>query len=126
MSKRRKLPRTHLLVETLDAIVGRMDLKDHRRIGRDGALVVTQMRAVGGADLDKFGAGSRHDIGDAEAAADLDKLAAADDDLLACGMGCQHQQHGGRVIVNDQRVLGTGKRADELREQVSTLYSSVL
>ena len=30
-------------------------------------------------------------------------------------MGRQHQQHGGRVIVNDQRILGTGKRADQLR-----------
>ena len=108
MSKRRKLPRTHLLVKTLDAIVGRMDLKDHRRIGRDGLLIICQVRAIGGADLDEFGARSRHDIGDAEAAANLDKLAAADNDLLACGMGRQHQQHGGRVIVNDQRVLGTG------------------
>ena len=72
------------------------------------------MRAVGGADLDEFGARSRHDIGDAEAAANLDKLAAADDDLLACGMGRQHQQHRGGVVVDHERVLGTGKRADEL------------
>ena len=92
-----------------------MDLEDHGRIGRDGALVVAQMCAVGGADLDEFGARSRHDIRDAEAAANLDELAAADDDLLACGMGRQHQQHGGRVIIDDQRILGTGKRADELR-----------
>ena len=115
MSKRRKLPRAHLLVKALNAIVGRMDLKDHGRFGRDGALVVAQVRAVGGADLDEFGARSRHDIGDAEAAADLDKLAAADDDLFACGMGRQHQQHSGGIVVNDQRVLGTGKRADQLR-----------
>ena len=73
------------------------------------------MRAVGGADLDEFGARSRHDIGDAEAAADLDKLAAADDDLLACGMGRQHQQYRGGVVVDHERVLGTGERADELR-----------
>ena len=104
-----KLPRAHLLVKTLDAIVRRMDLKDHRRIGRNGALVVAQMRAVGGADLDEFGARSRHDIGDAEAAADLDKLAAADDDLLARGMGRQHQQHRGGIVVDHERVLGTGE-----------------
>ena len=30
-------------------------------------------------------------------------------------MGRQHQQHSGGVVVNDQRVLGTGKRADQLR-----------
>ena len=110
-----KLPRAHLLVKALDAIVGRMDLEDHRRIGRDGALVVAQMRAVGGPDLDELGARGLHNIGDTEAAADLDKLAAADNNLFARGMGRQHQQHGGRVIVDDQRVLGTGKRANELR-----------
>ena len=86
-----KLPRAHLLVKALDAIVGRMDLEDHRRIGRDGALVVAQMRAVGGPDLNELGTRGLHNIGDTEAAADLDKLAAADDDFLARGMGCQHQ-----------------------------------
>ena len=30
-------------------------------------------------------------------------------------MGRQHQQHSGGVVINDQRVLGTGKRADQLR-----------
>ena len=109
MSKRRKLSRAHLLVKALDAIVGRMDLKDHRRIGRDGLLIICQVRAVGSADLDEFGARSRHDIGNAKAAADLDKLAAADDDLLACGMGRQHQQHSGGVVVDHERVLGTGE-----------------
>ena len=114
MSKRRKLSRAHLLVKALDAIVGRMDLKDHRRIGRDGLLIICQVRAVGSADLNEFGARSRHDIGNAKAAADLDKLAAADDDLLACGMGRQHQQHRGGVVVDHKRVLGTGERANQL------------
>ena len=92
-----------------------MDFKDHRRIGRDGALVVAQMRAVGGADLDEFGARSRHDIGDAEATADFDELAAAHDDLFARSVSGQHQQHRGGIIVDDERVLGTGKRTDQLR-----------
>ena len=109
MGQSGKLPRAHLLVKALDAIVGRMDLEDHGRVGRDGALIVAQMRAVGGADLNELGTRGLHNIGDTKAAADLDKLAAADDDLLACGMGRQHQQHGSRVIVNDQRVLGTGE-----------------
>ena len=90
VSKRRKLPRAHLLVKALDAIVGRMDLEDHGRIGRDGALVVRQVRAVGGADLDEFGARSRHDIRNTEAATDLDELATAHDDLFARGMSRQH------------------------------------
>ena len=86
-----------------------MNLQDHGRFGRDGALVVAQMCAVGSADLDEFGARSRHDVGDAEAAANLDKLAAADDDLLTCGMARQHQQHRGGVVVDHERVLGTGE-----------------
>ena len=92
-----------------------MNLKDHRRIGRDGALVVRQVRAVGGPDLNELGTRGLHDIGDAEAAADLDKLAAAHDDLFARGMGGKHQQHRGGIVVDDQRVLGTGERADQLR-----------
>ena len=40
VSKRRKLPRAHLLVKALDAIVGRMDLENHGRIGRDGLLII--------------------------------------------------------------------------------------
>ena len=96
-------------METLDAIVGRMDLKDHRRIGRDGLLIICQVRAVGGADLDEFGARGRHDIGNTEAAANLDELAAADDNLFARGMGGKHQQHRGGIVVDDQRILGTGE-----------------
>ena len=86
-----------------------MDLQNHGRFGRDGALVVAQMRTVGGADLDEFGARGRHDVGDAEAAANLDKLAAADDNLFARGMSRQHQQHRGGVVVDHERVLGTGE-----------------
>ena len=86
-----------------------MDLKDHRRIGRDGLLIICQVRAVGGANLDEFGARSRHYIGNAKAAADLDKLAAADDDLFARGMGGKHQQHRGGIVVDHERVLGTGE-----------------
>ena len=48
------------------------------------------MRAVGGADLDEFGARGRHDVGNTEAATDLDELTAADDNLFARGMGGKH------------------------------------
>ena len=92
-----------------------MDLQDHGRFGRDGLLIIRQVRAVGSADLDELGTRGRHDVGDTEAAADLDKLATADDDLFARGMGCQHQQHRSGVVVDHERVLGTGKRADQLR-----------
>ena len=113
--QRGKLLGAHLLVKALNAVVGRMNLQDHGRVGRDGALVVGQVRAVGGADLDEPGARGRHDIGDAEAAADLDELAATHDDLFARGMGGQHQQHRGGIVIDDERVLGTGERTDQLR-----------
>ena len=86
-----------------------MDLEDHRRIGRNGALVVAQMRTVGGPDLNELGTRGLHDIGDTEAAAYLDKLTAADDDLFARGMSRQHQQHRGGVVVDHERVIGTGE-----------------
>ena len=86
-----------------------MNLQNHGRFGRDGALVVAQMRAVGGADLDEFGARGRHDVGNTEAATDLDELAAADDNLFARGMGGKYQQHRGGIVVDDQRVLGSGE-----------------
>ena len=73
------------------------------------------MRAVGGADLDEFGARGRHDVRNTEAAADLDELTTAHDDLFARGMGGKHQQHRGGIVVDDQRILGTGERADQLR-----------
>lgn len=114
VSKRRKLPRTYLLVETLDTVVGRMDLEDHGRIGRDSALVIGKVRAVGGTDLDELGARGLHNIGDTEAAADLDKLAAAHDNLFARSVSGQHQQHRGGIIVDDERILGTGERANQL------------
>lgn len=104
-----ELPRAHFLVKTLDAIIGRMNLEDHGRIGRNSLLIICQVRAVGGADLDELGARGRHDIGDAEAAANLDKLAAADDNLFARGMGGKHQQHRGGIVVDHERVLGTGE-----------------
>ena len=40
--------------------------------------------------------------------------AAAHDDLFARGMGGQHQQHRGGIVVDDERILGTGERADQL------------
>ena len=77
--------------------------------GRDRLGVVAQVRAIGGADLAQHGAAAPHDVGDAELAADLDQLAARDDDFLAVGQRLERQQHGGGVVVDDQRVLGAGE-----------------
>ena len=114
MGQRGKLLGAHFLMKALDAIVGRMNLENHGRIGRNGTLVIGQVCSVGGANLDKLGARRLHNVGNAEATADLDELAAAHDDLFARGMGGQHQQHRGGIVVDDERILGTGKRADQL------------
>ena len=115
MSQRGKLSGAHFLVKALDAVIGRMNLENHGRVGRDGTLVIGQVCAVGGANLDKLGARRLHNVGNAEATADLDELAAAHDDLFTRGMGGQHQQYRGGIVIDDERVLGTGERSDQLR-----------
>ena len=115
MRQRRKLCRGNLLVESLDTIVGRMDFQDHRRVGCNGASIIVQMRAIGRAHLDELGARSRHDIGYAEAAAHLDKLAAAHDDLFAARMRGKYQQHRRGVVVDNQGVLRPRERAQQTR-----------
>lgn len=113
MRQRRKLRHGNLLVESLDTVVGRMDFEDHRRVGRDGVSIIIQMCAVGGAHLDKLGTRSRHDIGDAETASHLDKLAAAHDDLFASRVRGKHQQHRGGIVVDNQGVLRPRERAQQ-------------
>ena len=49
-------------------------------------------------------------VGNAEAAADLDQLAARDEHLAAPGQRGQRQQHRGGVVVDDDRRLGAGDR----------------
>ena len=102
-------------MEALDTVVGRMNFQDHRRVGRNGALIIVQMRAVGGAHLDKLGTRSRHDVGDTETASHLDKLAAAHDYLFAACMRGKHQQHRRGVIVDNQGVLRPRECAQQAR-----------
>ena len=52
-----------------------MDLHDRRSLGPDRGFVSREVRAVGGADLDKFRPGAAHDLRHAEGAADFDLLA---------------------------------------------------
>ena len=67
--------------------------------------VVAQVGPVGGADLVQPGAGGGDQVGQPEAGADLDQLAAADDDLAAGGQRGRGQHQRGRAVVDDQRVL---------------------
>jgi hypothetical protein len=77
-----------------------------------------EVGAVGGAHFAQHGAGARHDVGDAEGAADFHQLAARDDDFLAQRDGVQHQQHGGGVVVDDGGGFGAGQFQQQVFDQV--------
>ena len=81
--------------------------------GADGALVVGGARAVRRADLDEPRARAREHVGDAEAVADLDQLAARDDHLASLGERGEREQDRGGVVVDDERRLGAGQPAQD-------------
>ena len=78
-------------------------------------LVVGQRGPVGGADLADPGPGGLQQVGQAEPVADLDQLAAADDDLASRGQRGGGQGQRGCVVVD--HVHGPGRR-NRLRERV--------
>ena len=86
------------------------------RAGR--ALVVGGARAVRRPDLDEPRAGAREHVGNPEAVADLDQLAARDEHLAALGERGEREQHGGRVVVHDERRLGARQPAEERRHVI--------
>ncbi len=87
-----------------------MDLEDRARPLRDRGAVVGRARAVRRADLDELRSRRGHDVGDPELAADLDQLAARDQDLLAARQRRKGEQERGGAVVHDERVLGSGHR----------------
>ncbi len=80
---------------------------------RHGALVVGGARAVRRPDLDQARAGAREHVGDAEAVADLDQLAARDEHLASLGQRGEREQHRAGVVVDDDRRLGAGQPAQQ-------------
>ena len=74
--------------------------------------VIVDARAVGGADLAQRRAGARHDLGDAEAIADFDQLAARDYHLAARRQFVERQQQRRGIIVD-----GNGGRAQQPLQQ---------
>jgi len=72
---------------------------------RDRFLVISRPRSIGRADLDHAGAGQPHDVGHAERASDLDKLAAGNDHLFALAQrGQREQDRRGIVVDHEGRV----------------------
>ena len=101
-------------------VVGRLDETGHGEVGRVDAqdragpafrerrFEIDASRAVRGPDLDELGPAPADDVGDPDAAADLDELAARDDDPTATGQPDGERERG-RVVVGDERILGTGQ-----------------
>ena len=91
-----------------------MDLQHQADVAAvDGALVVERVRAVGRPHLHQAGARLDHHLGHAEAASDLDQLAARDDDAPVARQGGQHEEHGGCSVVHDEGGLGSGGPGQE-------------
>ena len=82
----------HFGGEAENLVVARMHAEDGGRVRRDRPLVVAGVGLVGRAHLDELHAAGRHDVGQAERAADLDQLPARDDDLAAAGDGVEHDR----------------------------------
>ena len=114
----------HAAGEALHRIVAGVDLHEHGSARGDGAGVVGRMGAVGGTHLHQLGAGARHDVRDAEGAADLDQLAPRDHHLLAACQAVEHQQHAGGIVVDDGGVFGAGQFAQPAAHQVVTVATS--
>ena len=99
--------------EALDAEVARVHLEDAAGVGADRGRVVGEGGAVRRADLTQPRAGARDQVGQPEPVADLDHLAAADDDLATGGQRGRGEHQRGRAVVDDERGLGLGHRREE-------------
>ena len=114
---RGELGERRLLGEADDAEVRLVHAQEQRRLGADRALVVGGARAVRRADLDEARARAREHVGDAEAVADLDQLAARDDHLAALRERGEREQHRGGVVVDDERRLRARQPAQDRRRR---------
>ncbi len=103
---RRQLLQRRLLGEADDAEVRLVDAKQQRGVRVDRVRVVGGARPVRRADLDEPRAGAPEHVGDAEAVADLDQLAARHDHLAPFGERGEREQQCAGVVVHDDRRLG--------------------
>ena len=102
------------LLEPDEPEVRLVHAQQQRGLGPDRGLVVRRARPVRRPDLDQPRSRPGQHVGNAEAVADLDQLAARDDDLVPFRERGHREQHRGRVVVDDQRSLGAGQAAQEL------------
>ena len=84
---------------------------------RERRLEVGGPRPVRRPDLDQLRAGPPDDLGDPDAAADLDELAARDGDAAPPAGEPDGERQRRGVVVRDERVLGAGQRDEVLLGQ---------
>ena len=101
------------LGEPFDPEIRGMHAENQRRPLADRGGVVGEPRLVRGAHFAQDRPGLRHHVGDSEAAADLDQLAARDDDLPAGGERRQDDHRRRRVVVDHDGGFGAGQPAEQ-------------
>jgi len=104
--KRRELRRRRLGHEACELEVAAMNLDDDAGVGAERTAVIVDVGAIRGSDLDESRAALAHDLGDAEAATDLDQLAARDDRVASVGKRVEYQHERRRAVVDHERILG--------------------
>ena len=72
------------------------------RTGGNSLLKVSEVRAVGGADLQEVCPRSAQHVGDAEAPANLDQLRTRDGNLLTPRECCKNEEQSCSIIIDDQ------------------------
>ena len=103
--------------EPLDAEVRRVHLERERRVRAGRGRVVGDRRPVGRADLAQPRPGRLEQVGQPEPVADLDHLAAADQDLAPGGQRGRGQHQGGGVVVDHVHALGGRTAAARARQR---------
>ncbi len=122
--ERREFGERRLLREAADRVVAAVHLHQQPGARADRVRVVAQVGAVGRADLAQLGAGTTHDVGDAEGAADLDQLAARHDDFLFRCERRQGQQHGRRIVVDDGRRFSARQFAEQTVDEIVAIAAA--
>ena len=106
------------LLEADHAEVRLVDAQHDGGLGPDRALVVGGARPVRRADLDEPRTGACEDVRDPEAVADLDQLAARDDDVPALRQRGQGEEDCGGVVVDDERRFRACQPAQDRRDVI--------
>ena len=90
-----------------------MDAEDQRRAVANRRRIIRRACLVGRPHLAQGRARLRHHIRDAEAAADLDQLAARDDHLASLRERRQNEQCCGGIVIDNRGGLSAGETAEE-------------